>query len=92
MIERGLHHPVLGPLLLVLLAVALGLVALHETADEPLGSLLTACAALAFIAALANRRPRPPRVTRPILRAAAAPCARGVPPPAPAPPVTPLRL
>lgn len=56
-IARGLRHPLLGPLLLLLIVVALALIAVHETADDWLLPLLAACVAAAFVAVLTGFRP-----------------------------------
>lgn len=47
-LERGLAHPVLGPLVLIVLAVLLSMVFLHVADDGhgPLGELGAACVAL----------------------------------------------
>jgi hypothetical protein len=56
-ITRGLRHPVFGPLLLLLIAIALVLIALHETTEDWLLPLLAACAAAAFVVVLIGLRP-----------------------------------
>lgn len=48
-IERGLRHPIAGPALLLLLAVLVVFVAMHETTETPPGDAALACAALALV-------------------------------------------
>lgn len=48
-IERGLRHPVLGPLLLLLLAVLVVLTALHEVREGVPGDAAVACVAIAIL-------------------------------------------
>ena len=48
-IERGLRHPVVGPLLLLLLAVLVVFIALHETSEGIAGHVELICVALAMV-------------------------------------------
>ena len=48
-IERGLRHPVIGPLLLLLLAVLVVFIALHETSEGVAGHVELICVALAMV-------------------------------------------
>lgn len=48
-IERGLRHPVVGPLLLLLLAVLVVFTALHETSEGIAGHVELICVALAMV-------------------------------------------
>lgn len=48
-IERGLRHPLVGPLLLLLLAVLVVFIALHETSEGIAGHVGLFCVALALV-------------------------------------------
>lgn len=48
-IERGLRHPVVGPLLLLLLAVLVVFIALHETSESVAVHVELICVALAIV-------------------------------------------
>lgn len=48
-IECGLRHPLVGPLLLLLLAVLVVFIALHETSEGIAGHVELICVALAFV-------------------------------------------
>lgn len=48
-IERGLRHPLVGPLLLVFLAVLVVFIALHETSDSIAGHVALICVAIAIV-------------------------------------------
>jgi len=48
-IERGLRHPVVGPLLLILLAVLVVFIALHETSESIAGHVELICVAIAIV-------------------------------------------
>ena len=49
-IERGLEHPLLGPLLLLLLVVVMAFTALHAAGDQMAGGELIVCVALVLMA------------------------------------------
>lgn len=51
-IARWLRHPAVGPILIVLLAVALAFLVLHEVSEGSIESLLTVCATLAALGAV----------------------------------------
>ena len=48
-IDRGLRHPVVGPLLLLLLAVLVVFIALHETSEGIAGHVELICVALTMV-------------------------------------------
>lgn len=48
-IQRGLRHPVVGPLLLLLFAVLVVFIALHETSEGIAGHVELICVALAMV-------------------------------------------
>jgi hypothetical protein len=48
-IERGLRHPVVGPLLVLLLAVLVVFIALHETSEGIAGHVELICVAIAIV-------------------------------------------
>lgn len=51
-IQRWLRHPIAGPLLLVLLAVALAFLVVHEVVEGSPESFAAACATLAAMGAI----------------------------------------
>lgn len=65
-IERGLRHPLVGPLLLLLLAVLVVFTALHETSESIFGEAGLVCVAIALVllavVPFAGRRPVPARL------------------------------
>ena len=48
-LERGLRHPVLGPLLLLALVVLVAFIALHETSEGMAGHAELICIAIAIV-------------------------------------------
>ena len=52
LMERWLRHPAVGPILIVLLAVALAFLVLHEVGEGSLESFAAACATLAALGAV----------------------------------------
>ncbi|MHB1243412.1 MAG: hypothetical protein ACYC1P_08460 [Gaiellaceae bacterium] len=52
LLERWLRHPAVGPILILLLAVALAFLVLHEVGEGSLESFAAACATLAALGAL----------------------------------------
>lgn len=52
---RWLCHPLVGPVLILCLAVALAFLAVHEVGEGSVESLLAACATLAAFAAVGAR-------------------------------------
>lgn len=94
-IERGLRHPVLGPLLVIVLAVMLVMVIFHTTNDQLHKAGLLLCAAVMLLVAVVLLPPRtlvPARRSRPNRRGPPerrrAPIASGFPETA----ASPLRL
>lgn len=78
---RWLRHPLVGPVLIVCLAVALAFLAVHEVGEGSVESLLVACATLAALAAVGVRLLRAgPRLRRDAAFVAVA-VARNVPAP-----------
>lgn len=49
---RWLRHPLVGPVLILCLALALAFLAVHEVGEGPVESLLAACVTLAALAAV----------------------------------------
>lgn len=65
-IERGLRHPVVGPLLLLLLAVLVVFTALHEMSEGLPGDAAMACVAIALVLmTIIPLTGLPPLATRP---------------------------
>lgn len=48
-LERGLRHPILGPLLVLLLVVLLVLMALHETSESIAGEIGELCVGIVLV-------------------------------------------
>lgn len=63
-IAGAMRHPVLGPLVLILLAFTLALLAIHGTADQGLDGTVVACFALAVLMALLVVLTSTPRLHR----------------------------
>ena len=94
-IVRWLRHPAVGPVLLVLLAVALAFLALHEAWEGSIESLLAACATLAAALAavlLFQRRGNDPVALLPVPARARPPEARRLESPLSSVRPLPLRL
>jgi hypothetical protein len=81
-IERGLRHPVVGPLLLLALAVLVAFMALHVTSESISGHAELICAALALVLLVALSGGESPQLAT---RVVATNSSRG-------PPVASLRL
>lgn len=96
-IERGLRHPIAGPVLLLLLAVLVVFTAMHQTTETSPGDAALACAALALalltVVPLTVSRPVPtrPAATRQPRAPPVERRGRRAPPPR-SPDVVPLRL
>jgi len=70
--ERWLRHPALGPVLLLLIVVALAFLVVHESGESPIESMLAGCVTLAALGAAVVSLRRGSRTVRirsgPILR------------------------